>query len=506
MSTATLSRPITGAPLYCLLVAFALAAFLVSLDGFIVNVAIPTISGEIGVREDVGTWIITVFTMANTLFVPISGKLAKRFGSRRVFVLGIFVFSLGSSLSGLAYNYTYFLVCRVIQGAGAGLILPVSLTLIIDHFPEEKRSIAVGFWSFFAMVGPAMGPMIGGWLSDYHWHWMFYVNLPLSLGILVTVYAVLGSLLGEKQETEGRVDTVGMLLLLVGMGALQIALNRGQIDDWFRSPFIVGLFILSGCALAYFFVWVRFQSDPIIDLSHFTERNFLLACLCMGGAMSLLFSSFVLDSLWVQEALGYTPAWAGLTLTPVGIFPLVFYPLMGRLAPKLDLRLWVVMSFLLFACTFFWLSRLNSFVSFWQIALPRLIQGIGFPMFTVPMALLAVHGTKKTDLPLVISLFSFFRLMCVALGVPLATTLWIHRTAFYRSRIAEQSYVTNVNFQDLVERFSVVASSKQQALDMSNTFLVGEGSTLALGDVYYAFAWVFVGLCGLTLFYRIQKV
>jgi len=490
----------TGVHLYALLVSFALAAFLISLDGMIVNVAIPTISGDLGVREDVGTWVITVFTMANTLFIPVSNRLSLRFGDRAVFTYGLMIFCAGSVLCAFAYNFNLLLIFRVFQGAGAGLILPVSLSLIITHFPESKRAVAVGFWSFFAMVGPAMGPMVGGWLSAYNWHYLFIINLPICLAILLVVYVILGPL--KREKGEGFKDWVGLAALFLAMGTLQVALNRGQIRDWFRSDIIPILLIISVISLVVFIVWECYQKDPFLDLSHFKKRNFTLACTCMGLAMGVIFSSFILDSLWVYNVLGYTPAWEGLTLAPVGIFPIILYPIVGRYVTIIDVRIWVIGSFILYACTFFWLSRLNVDASFFRVAFPRFIQGIGFPFFTIPCAMMVVRGIRKHELTGVISFFSFMRMMGVAIMIPLITTLWIHRTAFYRSRTAEQTFATNPAFLDLVARFEEVAQSKYQALDMTNRYLVAQESTLGLCDIYYAFGWFFLALAIVPFFFK----
>ena len=221
-----------GFQLYLLLTAIASASFLTSLDGFIVNVAIPTIAGELGVREDVGTWIITLFSTASTVCVPISGYLSRRLNDYRLFMGALLLFMFSSVMVGLSRNFEILLIWRVLQGAGAGFLTPVSLALILNNFPKEKRSIAVGFWGFFVMVGPAMGPMIGGWLSNNHWSWMFFLNIPVALFSLATIFILLKEETLEHATTP--VDHVGMALLFTWVGATQVAMNRWNIDDWFR--------------------------------------------------------------------------------------------------------------------------------------------------------------------------------------------------------------------------------------------------------------------------------
>ncbi len=491
---------LTGFQLYLLLTAIAISAFLTSLDGFIVNVAITSISGELGIPEDVGTWMITLFSTASTVCIAISGYLSRRISDYRIFMAALFTFMCASLGVGLSKEFEVLLIWRIVQGMGSGFLTPVSLTLIIRNFPPEKRSMAVGFWGFFVLVGPAMGPMVGGWLSNNHWPWMFFLNIPFCLFSLTTVWALLKE--EKKVPTTQRLDLIGMALLSVWVGAPQIAMNRWNIDDWFRSPFITTLFIIAAICLLLFLIWELYHPEPFIDLRLLKNRNFALPSFTTGIALGLLFSSFVLDSLWVQDILGYTPAWAGLTLTPVGIFPLILYPLMGRFVGLLDLRIWVFFSFLLYACTFFWLSHLTVYTSYWHLAFPRLIQGIGFAFFTVPNSLLTVQGVAPERLTTNISVFSFIRTLFVGYGVSLSITLWIFRETFYQSRITARTAENNPLFQQLVAPFYGLTGGESESFALTYQTLVNHASTLALADIYYLFAWIFLGLASLVPFYK----
>jgi MFS transporter, DHA2 family, multidrug resistance protein len=492
-----------GFQLYVLLTAIALTAFLISLDGFIVNVAIPTISGELGVPADVGAWVITLFSMSSTVFVPVSGYLSFRIGNFHLFIMALIFFMLSSLLAGLAEHFSMLLLCRVFQGASAGLLTPVSLALIINNFPESKKNIAIGFWSFFVMVGPAMGPMIGGWLSDYRWHWMFFLNIPICLFSLASVLILLPEDHPAKKVKSW--DLMGMVLLFTWVGCIQSATNRWNIDDWFRSPFITTLFVIAAISLIVFILWELFHPFPFIDLKRLKNRNFALPSLTTGLGMGLLFSSFVLDSIWVQEVLGYTPAWAGLSLSPVGVFPLIFYPLIGRFVSYLDLRIWVIMSFILYACTFFWLSNITIYTAFWQLALPRLIQGIGFAFFTVPNAMLTVRGISRDRLTSVISFFSFVRMLFVGFMIALAITLRIFRETFYQSRLVERTFYNSPIFNEFVAPYEKLTDALQKSYALSYETLTDTASTLALADIYYLYAWIFLGLCVIVLFYKTRN-
>lgn len=482
-----------------IMICLALAAFLISLDSFIINVAITTISGEIGVRRDTGVWLITVFTMGSTLFVPFSARLAEIIGSKKVFLLGLFIFSFASFLCGYLDNFAWLLFFRMIQGVGGGLILPVSLSLIIQSFPPEKRSVAIGFWSFFVMVGPAMGPMIGGWLSDTHWHWLFFCNPPIGIFIFFTVWL----LLEEKEQLQNKsFDIPGFLLLGFFLFPLQIACNRGQLDDWFRSIFIPSMFLLAFVSFGLFLIHSIQKKNAFLDLNFFAKINFLLPSFTTGIAMGMLFSSFVLEALWTYQSLGYTPAWSGLSLAPVGIFPLIMYPLIGRILPYINIKILVIFSFLLYAATFYWLSHLNVEISFSYLILPRLIQGIGFALFTVPNASIVLQGVKEESITFAISLFSFVRLFFVGIIVALGTALWAHREAFYQSRITEKTYENNPFFQQLIDYFSGLPLEPLQSLNLAYDAVMQQASTLALADIYYLFALIFLVLTIPILFYQ----
>ena len=492
-----------GVYLYLVMTAIALVAFMISLDSFIVNVAIPTIAGDLGVRNDVGTWVITLFSMASTLFIPVSGMLSLRYGNYKLFIVGLLLFALFSFLVGISHHFTLLLITRILQGASAGLLTPISLALIVNTFPADKKSVAIGFWSFFVMVGPAMGPMIGGWLSDYRWPWMFFLNIPIALFSVATVLI----LLPHKKEEHHRApfDLMGMVLLFIWVWALQVATNRLNIHDRLHSPLIISLFILAGICLAFFIVWEIQHPNPFLHLARLKIRNFSLPSLTTGLGMSMLFASFVLDSLWTQQVLGYTPAWAGLTLASVGFFPLIFYPLIGRFVSYLDLRIWVILSFLLYAGTFFWLSYINLYTPFWNLALPRLIQGIGFAIFTVPNSMLIVQGVQPQRLASVLAFFSFTRTLFVGFGVALSVTLWIFREAFYQTQLAARTVLSNPTFTEFLAPFKLTTHSEPKSYSLSSNLITAEASTRALADIYYLYAWLFIGLCFIVLLYKIPN-
>lgn len=390
------------------------------------------------------------------------------------------------------------------QGAGAGLLVPLSLALIIKNFPPEKRATGIGFWSFFVMVAPAMGPMIGGWLSDIRWQWMFYLNLPIGLFSFMILAILLKS--DDEKKKAYSFDWIGIFLLSVTLTTLQTALNRWNIDDWFHSSFITTLFLLCGLSLVFFIVWENFFPNPFMQLFYFKQRHFLFPALTTGLGMSLLFSSFILDALWVQKVLGYTPGWAGLSLAPIGFLSFLMYPIMGRIVAFLDLRIWILISFLLYAATFFWLSQINIYTPYSRLATPRLIQGIGFALFTVPNSIYVVKGIKEEAMTEVISLFSFTRMLFVGFGVALSMTLWFFRQAYYQTLIMAKTYGDNPLLQHLLSTFKQITRDPTQTLSLTDRLLTNQASTLALADIYFLFALLFLVLAFSLVLYPSPKI
>ncbi|MDU5191726.1 MAG: DHA2 family efflux MFS transporter permease subunit, partial [Mixta calida] len=302
-------KPLEGAQLVLMTIALSLATFMQVLDSTIANVAIPTIAGNLGASNSQGTWVITSFGVANAISIPITGWLAKRIGEVRLFVWSTIAFALASFLCGVANSLTTLILFRVIQGLVAGPLIPLSQSLLLSNYPPAKRSIALSLWAMTVVVAPICGPILGGWISDnYHWGWIFFINVPI--GIVVTILT-LQTLRNRETKTEIRpIDTVGLVLLVVGIGALQIMLDRGRELDWFSSTEIIVLTVVAVVALSVLFVWEMTDDHPVVDLTLFKSRNFTIGCLSISLAYMLYFGSIVLLPQLLQEVYGYTATWA----------------------------------------------------------------------------------------------------------------------------------------------------------------------------------------------------
>src|SRR5580658_323957 len=314
--------PLTGATLAMGTLALSLATFMNVLDTSIANVSIPAIAGDLGVSPDQGTWVITSFGVANAISLPLTGWLTRRFGQVKLFMASTVLFVIASFLCGLAPSLSTLILFRVLQGAVAGPMIPLSQSLLLASYPKERAGTALAMWAMTTLVAPVVGPVLGGWITDnISWPWIFYINVPVGIGASLATWATY-----HKRETPTAkvpVDTVGLGLLVLGVGALEVLLDEGKDLDWFDSATIVALACVAVVVFFFFNVWATTEKHPIVDLSLFRLRNFWVATVALLSAYGLYFGNVVLLPLWLQQYMGYTATLAGLILAPVGILAMV---------------------------------------------------------------------------------------------------------------------------------------------------------------------------------------
>ena len=345
--------PIKGGALVMMTLGLALATFMQVLDSTIANVAIPTIAGDLGASSTQGTWVITSFGVANAIAIPITGWLARRFGEVKLFLVSVLIFVIASWLCGISHSLNMLIACRIIQGLAAGPIVPLSQSLLLNNYPPQRRAMALAFWSMTVVVAPICGPILGGWLSDdFHWGWIFFINIPVGILVILFTQITLGD--RETKTYQQPIDSIGLILLILGVGALQLMLDRGRKEDWFNSTEIVVLAIVAAVGLIALIIWELGEKHPIVDIALFQKRNFTVGCLCTSLAFLIYLGSVVLIPLLLQQVYGYTATWAGLATAPIGLFPLLLSPIIGRFGHKVDMRLLVTVSFFVYALTFHW--------------------------------------------------------------------------------------------------------------------------------------------------------
>ncbi|MEK6348838.1 MAG: DHA2 family efflux MFS transporter permease subunit [Burkholderia sp.] len=484
--------PLTGGKLALGTVAVSLAMFMNVLDSSIANVAIPTISGDLGVSVDEGTWVITIFAAANAVSIPLTGWLVQRFGQVRLFVTAILLFVLSSWLCGLAPNLPFLLGARILQGAVAGPLAPLSQALLLGAWPKQKSSTALALWGMTTLVGPIAGPSLGGWITyDYNWSWIFYINIPVG----IFAAAVTWSIFRDRESVTRKlpIDTVGLVSLIVWVGSLQVMLDKGKDLDWFGSPVIVTLAVIAAIGFAFFVIWELTAKNPVVDLRLFKQRNFAGGTVALSVAYAMFFGTLVVLPQWMQESLGYRAVDSGLTTAPLGVFAIVLTPFIGRILPKSDARVIATMAFVLFAGVFFMRTRFYTDVSNWDLVLPTLLQGIPMAMFFVPLTSIILSGLPPEKIPAAAGLSNFARMFCGAVGTSLIGNLWNNRTVLHHERLTEQANATNpIYHQSLDSMQSSLHIGSDTAQALFNQSVNGQALVMGLNDVFFISSVIFI--------------
>ena len=484
--------PLQGAQLVIATIAVALATFMVVLDSSIANVALPTIAGNLGVSADEGTWVITVFAAANAIAIPLTGWLTQRFGQIRLFVTAIVLFVIASWLCGLAENFVFLLCARVFQGLVAGPLIPLSQSILLGSYPKEKSSLALAFWGMTATVGPIAGPTLGGWITDsYSWSWIFYINIPVGI-----FAATLTWILYRDRETPKislPIDIIGLTLLVIWVGALQILLDKGKDLDWFNSPGIITLAITSAISFCYFIVWELTNKNPVIDLTLFKSRNFTAGTIAISVGYGVFFGNLVLLPQWLQLDQNYPSLNAGLILAPLGFFAVICSPIVGKILPKVDARIIVTIAFLLYGLIFFMRSLYNSDADTFHLFIPTLLQGIPTALFFIPLSMIILAGLPPEKIPAAAGLSNFARIFSGAIGTSIANTAWNNRSILHHSQLTEQATLYNAQFTEFLKSSkSLLGINTDQSYALFNYLLNVQADMLGLNDIFRVSAIIFV--------------
>jgi DHA2 family multidrug resistance protein len=479
--------PLKGAALAVTALALALGTFMQVLDLTIANVSLPTIAGNLGVSSDSGTWIITSFAVANGISVPLTGWLMGRYGVVRVFTLSVVAFTLASLLCGLAWNLPVLIVFRVIQGAVSGPMIPGSQALLISIFPPEKRGTGLGIWSITTLVAPIAGPVLGGYISDnYHWSWIFLINIPVGIFVALVIWRML-----RRHETPTRrlpIDRVGLGLLIVWVGALQIMLDLGKNADWFHDPLIVVLGLLTAIGFAAWLIWELTDEHPIVDLSLVSNRNFLFGSIALCLGFAIYFGNIVLLPLWLQTQLGYTATWAGLAVAPSGVVAVVLTPLIARLMTRVDIRWIATLSFGALVGSYLMRAGYTTDVSFATVAFGSAVQGVGASGFFLSLLTILLDRVPPSQTPSATGLSNFARIVIGSFATSLTTTFWDRREAFHQSHLVESVTPASASYVDVVGRLGSLGVHGTGADAAIQRQVVGQAYLLSTTDLYWGFA------------------
>ncbi|WP_296181185.1 DHA2 family efflux MFS transporter permease subunit [Pseudomonas sp. UBA1879] len=471
-------------------IGLSLATFMQVLDTTIANVALPTISGNLGVSSDQGTWVITSFAVSNAIALPLTGWLSRRFGEVKLFIWATLLFVIASFLCGISTSMPELVGFRVVQGLVAGPLYPMAQTLLIAVYPPAKRGMALALLAMVTVAAPIAGPILGGWITDsYAWPWIFFINVPIGLFAAAVVRAQLAA--RPVNIVRQPMDYIGLITLIIGVGALQIVLDKGNDLDWFSSNFIVIGSVISAIGIAAFIIWELTDEHPVVNLRLFSFRNFRVGTICLVLGYAGFFGINLILPQWLQTQMGYTATYAGLAVAPLGILPVLLSPFVGKYAPKFDLRLSAGMSFLVIGASCFMRSNFTSQVDFYHIAMVQLFMGAGIAVFFMPTLSILLSDLPPSQIADGSGLATFLRNLGGSFAASLTTWIWIRRANMHHAYLSE-----NVNTYEPTTRHALdmLGGPSTQAYAQLDSMVTSQAYMMSTVDYFYMMGWGFVAL------------
>ncbi|GGN59440.1 MULTISPECIES: DHA2 family efflux MFS transporter permease subunit [Novosphingobium] len=458
----------------------ALANFMVILDLSIANVSIPHIAGNLGITLEQGAWVITSYAVAEAICVPLTGWVAGRFGSVRTFLFSMVGFGICSFLCGISVTMGMLVASRIGQGIFGAFLMPMSQTLLLSVFPPEKRNMAMGLWAVTLLMGPALGPMIGGYLTEnYSWHWIFLINLPVAILCIVVGFALLRPIETERQILP--IDYVGLALLVLWVGCLQIVLDLGRNHDWFADPMIVALAITSAVGFIVFIIWELGEDHPIVDLRVLRHRGFSVSLTVLSLAFAGYFAGFVVVPQWQQAWLGFPATAAGLSSSFSAMGGLITAPVVAFLMSRLDLRVLV-------SCGVTWIAAMTlvrttwtTDSDFWTLSIPQFVQGLGTPFMMLPLMTLTLNTVEENEVASAAGLQSFMRTIATAVATSITLSYWGDT-----QRIARSDAVAVLQPEAAQASLSSLGFPSEQIRQVLSNMVELEATTLALIHTFWA--------------------
>ena len=483
-------------------VTVTMATFMEVLDTSIANVALPHIAGNLSAGQDEATWVLTSYLVSNAVILPMSGWLGTIFGRKRFYMTCVALFGISSFLCGLAPSLGWLVFFRVLQGLGGGGLAPSEQAILADTFPPRQRGMAFALYGFAVVLAPAIGPTLGGYITDnYNWRWIFFINIPVAILSLILTHRLVEDppWLKRIKNKKWNVDFIGLGLIALGLGSLQVVLDKGERDDWFGSNFIVTFAVLATIGILGTIVWEYFHPDPIIDIKLFRNRTFAISCLMMLMLGLALFGTTVLIPQFLQSLLGYTAAEAGLVLSPGGVVVLLCMPIVGIAVSKMDARYLIAFGFLVSALALYHMTSLDLNISYGEAVKYRAFQALGLAFLFVPINTMSYVGVPREKNNAVSGMTNLFRNVGGSVGISLVETIIARRSQFHQDRLAGNFSTYSSQFRDsakslassFVGRGTSTADSTHQAYGQMYRMLQQQAAALSYIDTI----WVFAGVC-----------
>jgi MFS transporter, DHA2 family, multidrug resistance protein len=487
-----------------------LPVFIEIMDTSVVNVSLPHIQGSLSAGLDEVTWVLTSYLVSNAIIIPITGWLSSVFGRKRYLLFSLALFTGSSMVCGSAPSLEVLILARVVQGLAGGGLQPLSQAILLESFPPKEHGMAMAVFGMGIVIAPILGPLVGGWITD-NWSWreIFYINLPV--GVVAVVMAVL--FIHDPpyiRRSEVRVDRWGILLLTVGLGCLQIVLDKGEREDWFNSNFIVYLSIIAAAALILFVVTELRVSHPVVNLRAFRERSFAVGNMIMFAGFFSLFGTIVLLPLYLQNLMNYTALWAGLVLGPGGVASFIVMPVAGIMMRKgLNPRTLLATGLVIISYSLWLMSGFNLEADFIAISWPRVVLGLGMGLFFVPLSTISFSNIPKEEMGNASGIFNLLRNLGGSFGVAITTTVLAQRSQAHQSvlveRITPYDPAFQIRYEQLLQWLQLnhtAIASPDLTLAMIYREVLRQANLLAFNDAFWALSWVVACLVPLTFLFR----
>jgi DHA2 family multidrug resistance protein len=484
--------------------AVMIAPFMEVLDTTITNVALPHIAGNLSASADESTWVLTSYLVSNAIVLPLGGWFSSLFGRKQFYLACVILFTSASFMCGLAPNIELLVFYRILQGAGGGALQPIAQSILVESFPKEKRGMAMALFGVCVVVAPVIGPTLGGWITDnYNWRWVFFINVPIGM-----LAVFLGTLLvhnppylvRKKLGQNFTIDYVGLGFIAVGLGALQILLDKGEREDWFNSHFIVTLSVISAVCLISAVFWELRQQHPVVKLAILKDRNFAISVFFMFVLGFVLYGSTALLPLFLQSLLGYSAMDSGMVLSPGGIIVMVSMPLVGFLISKIQAKWLIIFGSVFGAIGLFMATGFTTQISYSNAVWSRNVMSMGLGFLFIPINTVAYYYVAKADTDNASGLINLARNLGGSFGISLSITLLSQRMQFHQSRLVEhvtettpayQQYLANIQAM-FVQQGADLATATIKAKALIYGFVQQQAAMLAYIDVFWVFGWMFL--------------